>query len=215
MSLGFIANSHVPQRKAPPQPVSIEIDPQPNTLQYRGAVMDFFKSTIYGGLLLAASYCFLTYAVTKDFSLHDERVATITIAAIGGLVCLSLTDATSAFNTFLGYYLGLEIYLIEHVYKSAASAVTTRAEGWYYAAAWIILLHLIPFLLMSRGYFLNILSYVGLVVNVITILYIMPAMGGQLLLLYGVSAGALITSTVNKTSLSYARVVTNYARVIL
>ena len=61
---------------------------------------------------------------------------------------------------------------------------------------------------MSKGLLLKILAYVGLVVNVITILYVMPAAGGHLLLLYGVSAAALITTTLDKKSLSYARVVT-------
>lgn len=174
---------------------------------------DLTKSTVFGGLFLAASYMFLERGLTHDYTEIDARIATIIVAAFGGLFALLCTSATSAFNTFLGFYLGLEIYMIQETFAVARNIDGTYDDmqrAWAWTSGFTILFHLLPFLLINKSCLLYLLAYVGLLVNIITILYVTPltAMAGYLLLLYGVSGGALITATtLGKCSLSYGQLV--------
>tara|TARA_B110001450_G_C17633479_1_gene486205 strand:- start:1079 stop:1612 length:534 start_codon:yes stop_codon:yes gene_type:complete len=155
---------------------------------------------VFGALFLTASYLFLERGLTHDYTEMNARIATIIVAAFGGLFCLLCTSSTSAFNTFLGYYLGLEIYMIQETFAVArdiGGPFDEVQKGWAWASGFIILFHLLPFLLINKSCLLYPLAYVGLLVNITTILYVAPLTlkGGHLLLLYGVSGGALITAT--------------------
>jgi hypothetical protein len=174
---------------------------------------DLTKSTVFGALFLVASYLFLERGLEHDYSERDARIATIIVAAFGGLFCLLCTSSTSAFNTFLGYYLGLEIYMIQETFAVArdiGGSFDEMQKGWAWASGFVILFHLLPFLLINKSCLLYLLAYVGLLVNIITILYVEPLYhkGGHLLLLYGASGAALITATtLGKCSLSYRQLV--------
>ena len=222
MSLGFISSTQrhsmpkssnvVLQMEAPEETSSTTASRFPVFSCTCGS-MDLTKSTVFGGLFLAASYLFLERGLTQDYTERDARIATIIIAAFGGLFCLLCTSSTSAFNTFLGYYLGLEIYMIQETFAVARNIGGTYDDmqrGWAWASGFIILFHMLPFLLINKSCLLYLLAYVGLLVNIITILYVTPLtiLAGYLLLLYGVSGAALITATtVGKCSLSYRQLV--------
>ena len=222
MSLGFINSgpkhsmqtkpNMVVQVKSPPKSSSsLSLDP---TCAFTGGSYDLTKSTVFGGLFLAASYFFLERGLDYDYSETGARIATIIYAAVGGLFCLLCTSTTSAFNTFLGFYLGLQIFSIQKNFAVATNTDNTSSyndmeQGRAWAFGFIILFHMLPFLLINRSCWLTVLAYVGLLVNIITILFVPPLtdLGGHLLLLYGASGGALITATINKCSLSYRQLV--------
>lgn len=229
MSLGFISSTQkhsVPRNSNVVLQVESEPEPDVSTTSYfpsfacKCGSYDLLKSTVFGGLFLAAAYLFMERGQDHDYTERDARIATIIIAAFGGLFCLLCTSSTTAFNTFLGYYLGLEIYIIQEAFIAARNdAYDSMLRGWAWAAGFIVLFHLLPFLLINKSFLLYLLAYVGLLVNIITILYVLVhpiSSVGPLLMLYGASGGALIGSTtINKTSLSYRQLVTNAAKSLL
>tara|TARA_B110000046_G_scaffold167214_1_gene184698 strand:+ start:1952 stop:2617 length:666 start_codon:yes stop_codon:yes gene_type:complete len=209
MSLGFLnstAQMHAPRKTQPPT-VALDVSDAESASRVtitHGNMFgnDLIKSTLFGALFLAASYSFVSMGLDTDYNLTNPRIATIVIAAFGGLLCLLIRDTTTLFNTLLGYYIGLEIFLIQLTFENATSTTEAVTEGWSWTAGFVILIHLIPFLLLNSGMLLNLLAYVGLLVNILTILYLVPLYGGKFLLLYGISGSALIVGTVNKSSLS-------------
>lgn len=215
MSLGFInpAQNHSVRKT---EKVVVDVGPMETEAPSRTVLctcsVPFMKSTLFGGLFLAASFLFFEEGLTADYRDRDPRIGTIVIAAVGGFICLLLNDVSVAFNTFLGYYLGIEIFLIKHCFEVARlSSSSEELTGGAWAFGFVILVHLLPFLLINKSMFLILLAYVGLIVNVITILYIVSPTDDLHfhLLLYGASGAALIVSTIGKTSLSYRQLLQN------
>lgn len=136
-----------------------------------------------GGLLPTLVYSVLALLVplTWYYILHGpetipstlEQSLIIGAAAVAGLVVVLANECCCWYNMMLAFHIGIEVNVIDKAFQYAIATSTPMDQmAWSIAAAVVIIVHLLPFLLVDNIPFLVLLAYVGTVVNVITVLFI-------------------------------------------
>ena len=92
----------------------------------------------------------------------------------------------------LAFHIGVEVRVVEKTLAYAYEDSTSdEYMAWALVAAVVIIAHLVPFLLTDRLTLLVLLGYIGLIVNIVTVVYLFPKM---LLVVTGSSIALLSTT---------------------
>jgi len=142
--------------------------------------------------LFALAMPILFFYASPDFENTAVIITTIALSAVGGGVIIMANDCCCWYNMMLFFHLGIETYVVEKTFAFANASDTSDTDSALaLAAAIVIIVHLVPFLLLDRIRMLTLLAYAGVVVNVTTVVYLMP----NELLLVSASAVALLSTT--------------------
>ena len=145
--------------------------------------------------LVALAIPILCLFTTPDYTKDEVIGVTIGASALAGLVIILANDCCCWYNMMLFFHIGIEAKVVDLALKFAdteqGSGEIERDAALAITAAVVIIVHLIPFLLTDRLMLLILMAYVGVVVNVATVVYIAP----DHLLLVAASSLALLSTT--------------------
>jgi hypothetical protein len=108
-----------------------------------------------------------------DFT--DDTVQGLLIggSALAGLVVVLANDCCCWYNMMLFFHIGIETKVIDSAFSYyGRDSTDATGQALSLTAAIVIILHLVPFLLSDRIMFLSLLAYVGVVVNVATVVFV-------------------------------------------
>lgn len=201
MSLGFRrGHDHNASRRPiapsqPPLPVAATETPSAGRLAGLSCRLPvprgLIPTTVYS--LFALAIPLLWYFMdTPDYT--DDVVVSVTIGLSGlaGLIVIVANDCCCWYNMMLFFHIGIEAKVVDTALSFASKDTTSdRDEALAIAAAAVIIAHLVPFLFTDRIMLLSLLAYVGVVVNVATVVYT----DSTLLLIVLSSSLALLSTT--------------------
>lgn len=201
MSLGYRrGHDHIASRR----PIAATQPPLPTT------TTDARRDTLLGtvscrlpvprGLIPTTVYSLFALAIpllwffmdAPDYTDNAVIGAVVGGSALAGLVVVLANDCCCWYNMMFFFHVGIEAKVVDAA-LSYANASTTDSTGQTLAtlAAVVVIVHLVPFLLTDHIMLLSFLAYVGVVVNVATVVYV----DTTLLLIVLSSSLALLSTT--------------------
>ena len=145
--------------------------------------------------LVALAIPILCLFTTPDYTKDEIVGVTIGASALAGLVVILANDCCCWYNMMLFFHIGVEAKVVDIALSFAdserGSGEVNSDSALAMAAAIVIIVHLIPFLLTDRLMPLILLAYTGVVVNTATVVYLSP----DHLLLVAASSLALLSTT--------------------
>ena len=201
MSLGYRrGHDHIASRR----PVAATQAPLPTTMS------DTHQSTLKSaiscrlpvprGLVPTTLYSLFALAIPllwffmdpPDYTDNAVRGIVIGGSALAGLIVILANDCCCWYNMMLFFHIGIEAKVVDAAIAYSQLATTDgTGQALSITAAVVIIVHLLPFLLTDRIMLLSLLAYVGVVVNVATVVFI----DTTLLLIVLSSTLALLSTT--------------------
>lgn len=199
-SLGFRPrNDHIAERVRPTTALSAPSSTStslPSAVAPRcvfPVVRGFIPTLILSALATAIPLCFFYLDMDEvDYQKATAQRIIVAGAAVGGFLIIVANDCSAWYNMMLGFHIGIEVRVVEKTLAYAYEDSTSdEYMSWALAAAVVIISHLVPFLLTDRLMLLTFIAYAGLIVNVITVVFLFP----ELLLVVTGSSIALLATT--------------------
>ncbi|MEC7001665.1 MAG: hypothetical protein VXX04_07495, partial [Actinomycetota bacterium] len=202
-SLGFRrGHDHIAERAVGPRKVpTLPVDAPPTTTSFASKFAFKLGCPVPRGLIPTLLYSALALAIPltwyynwDDVDYDDDMTVGLIIggAALGGLVVVFANDCCCWYNMMLAFHIGVEYKVLDETFKySTDDARSDRAMALSMAAAIVIIVHLVPFLVSDRIMMLTFLAYAGVIVNVATLVYVDP----DLLFVAFASSLALLANT--------------------
>ena len=201
-SLGFRRDAdHIAERMPPRLPRSLPTSTTESSepsarklfapaLRRTGVPRGLIPTVLYSAVTLVVPLLFLY--MSYDFTTTTMRVATISTAAVGGLVVVLANDCCCWYNMMLAFHTALEVKVVETALVFAYAADTSDTDmALALTGAIVVVVHLLPFYLSDALMLLSLLAYVGVVVNASILVYLDP----EYLLVVGASSLALLAVT--------------------
>ena len=181
-----------------PEPVQIDSVATLHTSGYRMSVVKGFIPLLLMSVTFV-SVPIIFYYGDLDFTETNVRAGVITAAALLGFIVTIANDCCSWFNIMLFFHIGMEVKVVDNLLDFADTA-GGKDETLAMAAACVIIVHLIPFLLIDNTAFLSILAFIGIVTNTAAIVMTHSSTGEHhsdiaLLLSVGSTSISLLFST--------------------
>ena len=182
MSLGYRrGHDHIAARRPvtatqAPLPMT-QTDTQPSTLRSALAC----RLPVPRGLIPTAVYSLFALAIpllwffmeSPDYTDNGVRGTIIGGSALAGLIVILANDCCCWYNMMLFFHIGIEAKVVDAALKySELDTTDSTGQALAITTAIVIIVHLVPFLLTDRIMLLSFLAYVGVVVNVATVVYV-------------------------------------------
>ena len=132
--------------------------------------------------------------VTYNYDSVNTQVAYISLAVAFSFILVIANDCRTWFNCVLFFHVGIEVKTIDVLLTYVRDPVTSTAhQALGISAVVAIVAHLVPFLVVSWRNTLLMLAFVGVQVNVATLVFLDPSR----LLLVGMSSTMLLITTLS------------------